>query len=149
MRQLGSSFFSVSAPSPCPRKPVTSRSRSSWPPIGDASDYFGEYVAIDGDTLIVGRGNIGLGRAYVFERNRGGSNSWGEVATLLAPDVADNFGRAVEVEGDLVIVAASDVDSAGSLYFFERNAGGPSSWGLVTKLQAPGGPVAGQVLRLP
>ncbi len=116
---------------------------------GRGSDYFGEYLSIDGDTLVVGRGNIGFHRAHVFERHQGGSNAWGEVAILLAPDDPENFGRAVEVDGDRIAVGATDEEQSGSVYLFERDAGGPGNWGLTGKLQAPGGPVDGQSFNTP
>lgn len=47
----------------------------------DASDQFGDAVAIDGDTLVVGApfGNQGVGSAYVFERS---GSTWIQQATL-------------------------------------------------------------------
>ena len=56
-------------------------------------DQFGFSVAISGDTAIVGAyindddGSFS-GSAYIFERNTGGANDWGEVQKLVASDAA-------------------------------------------------------------
>jgi hypothetical protein len=109
-------------------------------------DYFGWSVAISGDTVVVGAdGEDGAGSnrgaAYVFARNRGGADNWGEVTKLTAS--AENnacFGTSVAISGDTVVVGAYFEDGAGSdrgaAYVFERNRGGPDSWGEVAKLTA-------------
>jgi len=110
-------------------------------------DNFGFSVAIDGDTVIVGAmGEDGSGTdegaAYVFYRNQGGADAWGQVAKLAGEDAenVDQFGYDVDVEGDLVIVAAPGVDGAGTdrgaAYIFMRDLGGSDGWGLVKKLTA-------------
>jgi len=119
------------------------------PRASDAEDddYFGRSVAISGDTVVVGAaGEDGAGSlsgaAYVFERNQGGADAWGEVAKLAASDgwLYDYFGTSVAISGDTVIVGATGEDGAGSgrgaAYIFERNQGGADKWGEVTKLTA-------------
>ena len=113
-----------------------------------AGDYFGISVAISGDTIMVGayrdyQAGIYSGSAYVFDRNRGGTNVWGEVQKLTASDAAsqDYFGRSVAISGDTAVVGAShDTHAggamAGSAYVFERNQGGASAWVEVAKLTA-------------
>ncbi len=102
------------------------------------SDSFGGAVSISGDSVVVGAGgNAGKGAAFVFERNQGGANNWGEVKKLTASDGAsgDLFGRSVSVHLDSIIVGASNVNSfAGAAYIFERNQGGANNWGQVKKL---------------
>ncbi|MEM1206411.1 MAG: hypothetical protein AAGN66_24475 [Acidobacteriota bacterium] len=111
---------------------------------GKTSDRFGDAVAVDGDTIVVGADfadNTGIdtGSAYVFERDNGGVGFWGQSAKLTASDLesGDYFGWAVAVEGDDVIVGAHLDDSpllnAGSAYLFRRDAGGPGAWGEVEK----------------
>lgn len=106
-------------------------------------DAFGENVAVSDDTIVVGSpGSAGLGAAYVFERNAGGADNWGEVAKLTASDAesSDFFGRSVAISGDTLIAGAPAEDSggieAGAAYVFERNAGGTNNWGEVRKLNA-------------
>jgi FG-GAP repeat protein len=121
---------------------------------GAAFDRFGDAVAIYGDTAIIGAfaddigGNDNQGSVYVFERNQGGANNWGEVKRLTASDgaVSDQFGSYVAIYGDTVIIGAPDTDigsnfSQGSAYVFERNQGGPNNWAEVKKLIASDGTV--------
>ncbi|HEX9879468.1 MAG TPA: FG-GAP repeat protein, partial [Candidatus Binatia bacterium] len=109
-------------------------------PLANAS--FGESVAVDGDRLIVGSPgtNFDKGSAYVFERDSGGPNNWGQVAELTANDGAgsDRFGISVGISGDTVVVGAfnddlDDVgsDQNGSAYVFEPNG---ANWSQITKL---------------
>jgi len=111
---------------------------------GSTYDYFGKSVSISGDKIVAGaygdddNGSIS-GSAYVFERNQGGADNWGEVAKLTASDgVADDrFGYSVSISGDTVAVGAVGSDShSGSAYVFERNTGGADSWGETARLTA-------------
>ena len=80
------------------------------------------------------------GAAYVFERNQGGLDQWGQTQKLAAADgeAGAAFGHAVGVSGDLIIVGAPDDDPdfvvAGSAYVFSRDEGGINQWGQVRKL---------------
>ena len=117
-------------------------------------DGFGKHTAISGDTVIVGAANrddlgVNSGSAYIFQRNQGGPDNWGQVAKLMGSDVATEhfFGYDVGIDGDLAIVGApgegdsnpgdGQFDGAGSAYIFARHAGGPNNWGEVLKLTAP------------
>ncbi len=119
---------------------------------GSAYDEFGSSVAISGDTALVGAdydnvaGNEGQGSAYVFGRNQGGADQWGQVAHLTAADgsAADLFGSSVAISGDTALVGApyDDVGSnldQGSAYVFGRNQGGTDHWGQVAHLTAADG----------
>jgi hypothetical protein len=112
-----------------------------------ADDNFGWSVAISGDTVVVGAygdddGGDDSGSAYVFERNQGGADNWGQVQKLTASDAAadDYFGWSVAISGDTVVVGAYGDDDggggSGSAYVFERNQGGADNWGQVQKLTA-------------
>ena len=110
-------------------------------------DHFGGTVAIDGDIIVVGAygaaaaGNSS-GAAYVFYRNKGGPDNWGQQKKLVADDAAelDCFGRSVSIDGDLIAVGANlddtDVSNAGSVYLFKRNQGGEDVWGQIARLNA-------------
>jgi len=109
----------------------------------EAYDRFGQGVAIAGDTAVVGawwdNGNgAKSGSAYVFDRNAGGPNHWGQVAKLLAQDVTSEFGFSVDISGDTVVIGAPYDDDrgaqAGAAYFFGRNYGGTNSWGQFAKV---------------
>ncbi|MCB0170160.1 MAG: choice-of-anchor D domain-containing protein, partial [Anaerolineae bacterium] len=112
-----------------------------------AGDRFGNAVAINGNTLVVGAfqnddAGTGSGSAYVFERNQGGADQWGEVAKITASDAAaaDQFGISVTISGDTLVVGAhQDSDTgqfSGSAYVFERDQGGINQWGEFTKITA-------------
>ncbi len=114
---------------------------------GAAGDMFGISVSVSGDTAIAGAhqdddAGHHSGSAYVFERDEGGPGNWGQVAKLTAADGAfsDWFGWSVSVSGTAAIVGAFGDDDAGtesgSAYIFERDEGGPGSWGQVAKLTA-------------
>ena len=62
----------------------------SAPDKGD-NDLFGYSVAVSGDVAVVGAyhadsGGTDRGQAYVFSKDQGGSNNWGLVKILSAPD---------------------------------------------------------------
>ena len=114
---------------------------------GAAMDYFGWSVASSGSTLVVGAvGNDDAGSdsgsAYIFERDQGGAEMWGEVKKITASDAAagDLFGRSAAFSGDTVVIGASETDdagsSSGSVYVFERDQGGAGMWGEVRKITA-------------
>jgi hypothetical protein len=120
------------------------------PSDGAAYDYFGHSVALSGDTVAVGAlfdddNGHNSGSVYVFERNQGGADRWGEVAKLLASDgvVDDHFGVSVAASGGAVAAGADGDDdngsSSGAAYVFERNRGGADRWGEVAKLTASEG----------
>jgi hypothetical protein len=100
---------------------------------------FGAAVAVDGDTIAIGApGWDGRGAVYVFRRNQGGANFWGQQkrVDLAAVSAGDDFGAAVALEDDLLAVgspgnnAPGGVD-AGIVHVFGRHQGGTSNWGLL------------------
>ncbi len=89
----------------------------------DAHDYFGESVAISGDTIVVGasaeasnatgvngeqhdNSKYWAGAAYVFTRDDQGN--WSQQAYLKASntDERDKFGDSVTISGDTIVVGA-------------------------------------------
>ena len=93
---------------------------------GDGGDRFGNSVAVDGDTAVVGaylddNPRIVLtdsGSVYVFTNQSG---VWSEALNLAAPDAAtdDHFGRSVAVAGGTVLAGAPQDDDTGSAYVME------------------------------
>ena len=111
---------------------------------GSDGSRFGESVAVDGDTLVVGAyqhdvdGKSNAGAAYVFTRNPI-SGEWSEVANLTASDPAanDEFGYSVAVDGDTIVVGArQDVTRNGAAYVFTKVSG---VWSQKAKLTASDG----------
>lgn len=108
---------------------------------GEAGDLFGTYVALDGNTLVVGAhtsddAGASSGSAYVFVRE---GTSWSQQAKLTADDAAagDIFGQRVEVSGNTIIVAASQFGfGSGAAYVFGRSSG---IWSQEAKLTASDG----------
>ena len=111
---------------------------------GAGGDRFGQAVAISGGTIVVGspydddKGS-NSGSAYVFEKLGGG---WTQTGKLVALDGAasDNFGLAVAVSGETVLVGsylddAPEIDR-GSVYVFEKPGG---IWSQTDKLVAGDG----------
>lgn len=108
---------------------------------GSQSDYFGNAFAFDGETIVAGalgdnqKGGF-AGAAYVFRVD--GTACWQE-GKLLASDGSggDEFGCAVDVNGDRVIVGAWNDEqpglfNSGAAYIFERFTSG--NWSETTKL---------------
>ncbi len=111
---------------------------------GQSGDTFGSAVAISNDTVVVGANDEDStnGAAYVFTRNSGGTNNWGEVKKLTpsAGTGPYRFGTSVGISGDTIVVGAPfDTASRGSAYVFERNLGGANNWGLARRLTATDG----------
>ena len=110
-------------------------------------DLFGLSVAISGDWAVVGAaGEDGTGTdqgaVYVFLRDQGGADNWGQVKKIRAGDAADDdgFGFSVALDGDTLVVGADGEDGAGTdrgaAYVFERDQCGADNWGQVAKLAA-------------
>ena len=93
----------------------------------DAQAYhgFGNSVAISGDTALVGASGEGgdLDAAYVFQRDHGGADNWGEVKKLTASDAQVGDGPLrLAVSGGTAIVGAHAEDArAGAAHVFERD----------------------------
>jgi len=78
------------------------------PDTSQAQFFFGQAVAISGDTIVVGRPGIfsgSAGVAYVFVRS---GVTWSQQASLIPSDVgpSDNFGFSVAIEGDTAVIGA-------------------------------------------
>ena len=127
---------------------------------GDAGSSFGNSIAVQGDTAVVGasRRHYGpapdyRGAAYVFTRTAG---VWSQQQRLLASDggYGDSFGTSVAIDGDVVLVGASsddliaiddpatpgnEGDHRGSAYIFTRIG---TTWTEQQKLTASDGGVS-------
>lgn len=120
-----------------------------------AYDYFGFVVSLSGSYAAVGAhdehhdasGGANLsnaGSAYVYERD--GVGVWNQVQKIVASDrnASDDFGRAIEISGDYIVVGAPSEDedasggnyilNTGSAYVFKRDGAGV--WNESQKLVA-------------
>ncbi|EMJ88091.1 FG-GAP repeat protein [Leptospira meyeri serovar Semaranga str. Veldrot Semarang 173] len=99
-------------------------------PNAEASDQFGTAVAISGDTIVVGAigessnqttiangegassdNSLGLsGAVYVYQRT---GSTWSQQAYIKAPnaEASDQFGVAVAIDGDTIVIGANLEDS--------------------------------------
>jgi uncharacterized repeat protein (TIGR01451 family) len=89
----------------------------------DVSDLFGNSVALEGDTAVVGAhrsddAGADTGSAYVFSRSAG---SWTQQNKLLASDASAGarFGYAAAIDGGTVLIGAeAENNDQGSAYVF-------------------------------
>jgi len=130
---------------------VFARSGANWsqqqklrPADGANGDLFGNAVAVERNTLLVGApdndgSGLAAGAAYVFARS---GSTWSFQQKLIDPSAAagDYFGNAVALLGELAVVGALLHDGAavdsGAAYVYERT---DSTWLQVRTLVAPDG----------
>jgi VCBS repeat-containing protein len=118
-----------------------------FPTDGSRNDEFGYSIAADRDVVVVGvpfddpNGNKS-GSAYIFSRNLGGPDAWGQLARIVPADVDrdDQFGYSVGISGDTIVVGSRKNPAHGNVfgaaYVFRKNNGGPDKWGQEAKLVA-------------
>jgi hypothetical protein len=96
---------------------------------------FGSYVGISQPTIVVGAAfgdEIGFnsGAAFVFGRNMGGIDNWGEIEKLTVTDGGE-FGSSVDISGDTLVSGATrDADNgsnSGAAYIFQEECNLPTS----------------------
>jgi len=115
----------------------------SWNPVGNIphpdpgfADRFGEAIALDGDTIVIGADKDDdpqdSGSAWIFERDLDVPDTWGLAAKLAPPDAdfSNTFGRSVAVNGTTVAVGARNGN--GSVYLYKRDEA--NSWRLDQKI---------------
>ncbi len=130
---------------------------NSWGKVADldASDGAAYYefaisVSISGEFVTVGSPSdnntkgSSAGAVYIYQKDKGGTNSWGELKKILSNDgiALDYFGTSVSIAGDYAVVGAQGQDTLGprtangAAYILERNEGGADNWGIKEKLTA-------------
>lgn len=110
----------------------------------DFSSFFGTSIALDADVLMVGdtqyesEPEINPGGVFVFRRDLGGNDSWGQEDIVTSPNGADNdgFGASIDFDGNVLAVGTPfdhAVGSfAGTIALFD--AVFPSPWAFVSEL---------------
>ena len=109
--------------------------------VPNSDDGYAFAVAVSGDTLVVGAmadATLGLiaGAAYVYVRN---GHTWSLQQKLFASDPSDlaQFGIAVDIVGDTIVIGAHGDDDSGyqtgAAYVFRRNG---TVWTEEQKLKA-------------
>ena len=114
----------------------------------DANDYFGRSMSMSGDKMVVGahlddgatNGMAASGAVYMYTWN--GTN-WGDEQVIRASGLGtgDNFGFAVSMSGDKLVVGAyyevgvgDEATNSGAVYTYTWNG---TSWGNEKVLRAP------------
>lgn len=108
-----------------------------YDPVADSRDEFGNSVAMDGDTAVIGArlatigGNDQQGTAYVFTLS---GEVWTQVAQLTASDGAslDDFGGTVAISGNTIMVGSPTQQA---VYVFTGSGG---TWTEKQKLSVNG-----------
>ena len=126
---------------------VFTRSGTSWSQQAklvasdaQASDEFGNSIAISGDTVVVGAyiedtGATSAGAAYVFTRS---GTTWSQQAKIQGSTtvIYDNFGMSVAIDSNTIIVGSTGKDTgasdAGAAYIFTRSGTTWSQQALLT-----------------
>jgi hypothetical protein len=117
---------------------------------GGTDDYFGDSVAVNGSTVVVGApchtgigqgcsatAHVGPGAAYVFVQS---GTTWSQQAELTASDGSDRnfFGRAVAVSGGTAVVGAP-YHGEGAAYVFVQSGTTWSQQAELTAFDSAGG----------
>ena len=89
---------------------------------GHSKDFFGEAVQILEDLVFVGApGWQKKGVVFVFQRNEGGQNNWGQIMKVEAPGYTQDFGKALAFDGEyLVIGAPGEKENSGAIYIYKK-----------------------------
>ncbi len=102
-----------------------------------SGDWFGESLAVDGDTAVIGAPNFvnNRGAAYIFAR---AGASWKQVTRLLAAGGVSNdrFGESVDIKGNTALVGATGQGGKGAAYVFGFNG---TVWSQLQMLSDTGG----------
>ena len=101
-------------------------------PSKNYDDSFGWKMAFDEDTLVVNSYNNGM--INIYERNRGGTENWGEVKQFNHPHIDYEGFSVMTIQGDTLVVGAY---RERVIYIFERNQGGEENWGVQKRIEVP------------
>lgn len=103
-----------------------------------AGAYFGEAVAVSGNTILVGQPNQFPmpGRVYIFRRGAGDAGSWGATNYVEADPATyghgcgggDHAGRSVSVSGPIALIGAPDCGDGGIAFTVVRTPGTLDDW---------------------
>lgn len=115
----------------------------------EPDDNFGYALSVSGTTAVIGAWQNNApsnnsGAAYVFERNHT-ADSWHQVAKLVpdADNTGDQFGRAVAIDDDFIVIGAQWDDDAGNdrgaAYVYRRTPEAATPWSRDGKLTADDG----------
>jgi hypothetical protein len=101
-----------------------------YEPIPNELSGFGRSVAVRGDLAVVGSVGYTADRAYAFARDAAGE--WSFRAPLVPNGPAENFGTAVAIGADVILVGASHTWPSGAVYWF---TGDGQQWTQTAQLE--------------
>ena len=114
------------------------------PHVPPMNEDFGEALALDGNTLVVGApvaavdGLTSAGKVYVYERVETGAWEFVQELSAGVPEAYAWFGKTVDLVGDRMVVGAPHEDNIerreGAAYVFVRQDG---AWTLLQRLSNP------------
>lgn len=121
------------------------------PSDAHAKAYSGTSVSISGKCAIVGsprndnKNGPDSGAAYIFSKNHGGKDNWGEVKKLISTNKHRKdryYGDSVSISGKYAVVGNTHGgiikrEAHGAVHIYKRNQGGKDNWGLVKTLIGP------------
>jgi len=120
-------------------KKVYASDGQEYDSFGGGVSLYEEYLAVSAIGADIDTTNQGA--AYVFYKDEGGLNNWGQVAKVVADDGAsgDNIGLELSIyDTTLVLGAPNEEDpgfnATGSAYIFNKDMGGIDNWGQSQKL---------------
>ncbi len=105
--------------------------------------WFGQPLLLQGNTLYAGYPDavsVSEGKVNIYTEQ---NDKWSLSEVVTAPDAywRDNFGKAIAVDGDQMVIGADQADTAngidrGAAYLFRRENG---TWVFIARLTAPDG----------
>jgi uncharacterized repeat protein (TIGR01451 family) len=109
---------------------------------GTAGDYFRAKFVLSDDLLAINASDTAEARlVYIFSRDEGGADQWGQVARLTSPDpeLFSNFGSVMAFSDGRLAVQQSTkwqgLSNVGRVYIYQQRNNG--TWHLATELLPP------------
>jgi hypothetical protein len=119
------------------------------PSDGSANDWFGNAIAISGNTVAVGQFDPNTeqyGAVYVYVKPSAGWTNMTQTAKLTSSDNGEGFGTSVAISGNTIVVGAANTSNfdapaatPGAVYVFVKPAGGWTDMTETAKLTASDG----------
>ncbi|MFA8450948.1 MAG: T9SS type A sorting domain-containing protein [Bacteroidales bacterium] len=108
----------------------------------EAGSRCGGSVSLSGDYIIAGATGVnkGAGAAYIFNKNEGGNDNWGQVKKLIPSSTNTKwyYGSSVSILNNTAAVGSKSQDGGvGAVYIYEKDKGGDNNWGESQLIKAP------------